>query len=263
MRSNLGSSAVRSHDHDAGGSPEVLERKAALRDQVWDAMSVEGITRFPGPRNRIPNFVGAERAAERLAQTDPWRAARTVKSNPDAPQLPVRARALEAGKLVYMAVPRLAGAAPFFVLDPAHLADTPRRAASIKGAGRSARTVDFDAMSPVDLVVTGCVAVGTDGARLGKGGGFSDLEFALGVAAGLVDDRTTVVTTVHDVQILEAGAIPTVAHDLRVDLVVSPTRIIDVRRPKHHRLPELRWDELTAAKIAAIPALARLRMTRP
>ena len=38
-------------------------------------------------------------------------------------------------------------------------------------------------LAPVDLVVTGCVAVGVDGARLGKGGGFADLEFALATAA--------------------------------------------------------------------------------
>ena len=67
--------------------------------------------------------------------------------------------------------------------------------------------------TPVDLVVTGCVAVGEDGARLGKGGGFSDLEFALAAAAGLVDERTVVVTTVHDVQVQPEGIDPDGAHD--------------------------------------------------
>jgi 5-formyltetrahydrofolate cyclo-ligase len=47
-----------------------------------------------------------------------WHAARTVKAVPDKAQLPVRARALTEGKLVYMAVPRLADALPFFLLDP-------------------------------------------------------------------------------------------------------------------------------------------------
>ena len=193
---------------------------------MWEAMAVKGINRFPGPDNRIPNFVGAERAAQLLAETEEWQAARTVKSNPDSPQLPVRVRALKDGKLVYMAVPRLAEADPFFVLDPDQLADPPARAASIKHAARSARTIDFDAMTPVDLVVTGCVAVGEDGARLGKGGGFSDLEFALAAAAGLVDDHTVVVTTVHDVQVQPEGSIPVVAHDLHVDLVATPTRVL-------------------------------------
>jgi 5-formyltetrahydrofolate cyclo-ligase len=250
------------HDRDAGGSRDVLDAKAALREAVWRAMAVPGIRRFPSPDNRIPNFVGAEEAARRLAETGAWANARTVKSNPDSPQLPVRVRALDDGKVLYMAVPRLADAAPFFLLDPAQLGDPPRKAASITGASRSAQRVQLDAMEPVDLVVTGCVAVGEDGARLGKGGGFSDLEFALGVAAGLIDARTRVVTTVHDVQVHKAGTIPTVGHDLHVDLIVTPTRVIECTRGRGHRLPQLRWDELTDEKIAAIPLLRSLRPSR-
>jgi 5-formyltetrahydrofolate cyclo-ligase len=41
------------------------------------------------------------------------------------------------------------------------------------------------------------VAVNRQGARVGKGGGFSDLEFALLVEAGLVGTDTVVATTVH------------------------------------------------------------------
>ena len=220
-------------------------------------MSVKGIGRFPAPTNRIPNFVGAEAAAKRLAGTDEWRRAATIKSNPDSPQLPVRVGALVDGKLLYMAVPRLAEADPFFVLDPEQLTDPPRKAASIKGAGRSARTVSLDAMEPVDLVVTGCVAVGEDGARLGKGGGFSDLEFALAAAAGLVNARTVVVTTVHEVQVRAAGEVPTTGHDIAVDLVVTPERTIATRRGRR-RVPGIDWNELSDEKIAAIPLLARL-----
>jgi 5-formyltetrahydrofolate cyclo-ligase len=249
---------ARRHDHDAAGPAELLAAKAALREEVWRAMSVKGIARFPAPANRIPNFVGAEAAANRLADTDAWQRARTVKSNPDSPQLPVRVRALRDGKLLYMAVPRLAEADPFFVLDPEQLTDPPKRAASIKSAVRSARTVGLDAMEAVDLVVTGCVAVGEDGARLGKGGGFSDLEFALAGAAGLVDARTIVVTTVHEAQVRPAGAIPTTAHDIRVDLVVTPERTLAVQGTRR-RVPKLDWRELSEEKIGAIPLLGRLR----
>jgi 5-formyltetrahydrofolate cyclo-ligase len=250
---------MRRHDADAGGPRDVLDAKAALRDTVWRSMAVPGIRRFPAPEHRIPNFVGAEDAARRLAETDAWQRAQTVKSNPDSPQLPVRLAALVDGKLLYMAVPRLAERDPFFVLDPARLAGPPRQAVSIKGASRSARRVAIADMEPVDLVVTGCVAVGEDGARLGKGGGFSDLEFALAAAAGLVDARTRVMTTVHDVQVQPAGAIPTVAHDLHVDLVATPTRVLECPRRRGHRLPKLRWDELTDEKVAAIPLLGALR----
>jgi 5-formyltetrahydrofolate cyclo-ligase len=249
----------RRHDADAGGPAELLAAKAALRREVWDAMAQPGIARFPGPRNRIPNFVGAERAAERLQTTPAWQRARTVKANPDSPQWPVRQRALEDDKTLYMAVPRLAEAKPFFLLDPAHLAESPRAASSIKGASRSARRVDVDELDPVDLVVTGCVAVGEDGARLGKGGGFSDLELALAAEAGLVDAHTIIATTAHDAQVLGAGDIPVTAHDFTVDLIATPTRLVDVRRTGRRGAPRVRWAELTDEKIGAIPLLQRLR----
>jgi 5-formyltetrahydrofolate cyclo-ligase len=247
------------HDRDAGGPAQLLAAKAALREQVWAALSAAKVARFPGAAGRISNFVGAEAAAERLRATPEWADAGTLKSNPDSAQLPVRQRALEDGKTVYMAVPRLAEPDPFFLLDPAHLADTPRKAASISGATRSARRVAVADLSPVDMVVTGCVAAGEDGARLGKGGGFADLEFALAAAAGLVGPRTVVVTTVHELQVRPAGQIPTTDHDVPVDLVVTPERVIDCRARRGRRpVGGIRWDELTEEKIAAIPLLASL-----
>lgn len=49
---------------------------------------------------------------------------------PDKAQLPVRIRALDAGKLLYMAVPRLAEELPFYLLDPASLNSSPAEAAT-------------------------------------------------------------------------------------------------------------------------------------
>jgi 5-formyltetrahydrofolate cyclo-ligase len=252
----------RRHDADAGGAADVLAAKATLREQVWADLDRPGIARFPKPANRIPNFVGAEAAARNLAQTPEWSAATTVKSNPDSPQWPVRTLALEAGKVVYMGVPRLAEHDPFFLLDPAHLEDAPRHASSIKGAARSARTVGVEELEPVDLVVTGCVAVDGSGARLGKGGGFSDLEFAVAAEAGLVDVRTIVVTTVHERQVLPSGTVPMTGHDLHVDVIVTPERVVRCARPKRWTLPHLRWEDLTEEKIAAIPLLQRIRPER-
>lgn len=93
--------------------------KQAIRERVWDALDEAGVARFPfPPHGRIPNFAGAETAADRLADTDAWRSADVVKANPDAPQLPVRRRALRDGKTVYMAVPRLRDEKCFLELDP-------------------------------------------------------------------------------------------------------------------------------------------------
>jgi 5-formyltetrahydrofolate cyclo-ligase len=91
-----------------------------------------------------------------------------VKSNPDTAQLPVRVRALGEGKLLYMAVPRLATPKPFYLLDPATLTAVDDVATSA-GAARVARTVGVDDMRPVDLIVCGSVAVNLHGVRIGKG----------------------------------------------------------------------------------------------
>ena len=248
------------HDRDAGGPAEVLTAKADLRQDVWSAMRAARVARFPGAAGRIPNFTGAEAAAQRLRAAPEWQAAATVKANPDSAQLPVRQRALEDGKTVYMAVPRLAGPEPFFALNPAHLSEAPRAAASIGGASRSARRVALAELVPVDLVVMGCVAAGEDGARLGKGGGFADLEFALATAAGLIGPDTVCVTTVHELQVLAAGTIPVTGHDVPVDLIVTPERVIDCRS-RHGPRPAagICWDDLTEEKIAAIPLLSAQR----
>jgi 5-formyltetrahydrofolate cyclo-ligase len=248
------------HDHDAGGDPGLLAAKAELREEVWTALTEGKASRFPGARNRISNFIGAEAAARRLAGLPEWAAAVRVKANPDSAQLPVRVQALKDGKTVYMAVPRLAEPEPFFLLDPDRLADPPRRAASISGATRSARRAAVAELEPVGLVVSGCVAVGEDGARLGKGGGFADLEFALATAAGLIGPGTLVVTTVHELQVRPPGVVPRAAHDAPVDLVVTPDRVIDCREHRGER-PDggIRWSELTEEKIAAIPLLQALR----
>ena len=108
-------------------------------------------------------------------------------------------------------------------------------------------------------MVTGCVAVGRDGSRLGKGGGFSDLELAVAAAAGLVDEHTVVATTVHAEQIVPDGAIPVVGHDIHLDLIVTEEEVIHCPRRRGWTLPELDWDQLTDEKVAAIPLLSRLR----
>lgn len=252
--------ARRAHDHsaDAGGEPGLLDAKRALREEVWTALSDAGAARFPGARGRIPNFTGAEAAAERLRGTEAWRGATALKSNPDSPQWPVRQRALEDGVVVYMAVPRLAQDDPFFLLDPAGLAVPPRKASSIKGAGVHGRTVPIAELEPVDLVVTGCVAVDRTGARLGKGGGFADLEHAIASTAGLIGPETIIVTTVHALQILEQDRIPVARHDVPLDLIVTAEEVI-VCDGAHPRPDGIEWAALTEEKIAAIPLLQRLR----
>jgi 5-formyltetrahydrofolate cyclo-ligase len=232
--------------------------KNALRARIWALLAARDLGRFPFPlTDRIPNFRGAEAAAARLAALPEWLAARRIKCNPDAPQRPVRRAALAAGKHVFMAVPRLRTRACFLHLDRARLAGRLAEASTIGGAAKLGRPVGPEALGHVDLIVAGSVAVNARGARVGKGGGYSDLEYALAVAHGAVDDTTRVVTTVHDAQVVR-GAIPMTPHDVPMDIVVTPTRVLRTRRA-FPRPTGIRWPELSDAQLAAMPAVAALR----
>ncbi|WP_324758960.1 5-formyltetrahydrofolate cyclo-ligase [Haloarcula montana] len=236
--------------------------KQAIRERVWDALEAEGIARFPfPPHGRIPNVASADGAAERLAETAVWTDAETVKANPDAPQLPVRRRALRAGKTVYMAVPRLREEDCFYELDPARLDDI-ERAPTVSNVADHARQVGPEAVGTVDLVVSGSVAVTEAGARIGKGEGFSDLEFAVLRELGLVTDETAVATTVHERQIaggpsgaVESASVPVDDHDVPMDWVVTPGRTVETETP-YRRPSGIDWGALPPERIDEIPVLA-------
>lgn len=230
----------------------VDEAKRAVRERVWSLLEREHAVPS-GVHGRIPAFFGAEEAADRLAELPVWQAARVVKAVPDTAQQPVRARALREGKLLYMAVPKLAEALPFYQLDPASLDVSPADAAAKEMAAEVGRQVGVDDMRPVDLVVCGSVAVNRHGVRLGKGAGYSDIEVALLQEAGLIGPNTTIATTVHSLQVVDDD-LPETAHDFSVDLIVTPAEVIACGEPR--RPPGVLWGDLDSAKIAAIPLLA-------
>lgn len=232
--------------------------KQEIRERIWALLERRRVARFPLPlANRIPNFTGAEQAAVRAAALPEWQAARRIKCNPDAPQRGLRLRALQEGKLVFMAVPRLREARCFLKLDPARLGRRLAAAATIKGAWALGEPVTPDMLGRIDFVVVGSVAVNPQGARVGKGGGYSDLEFALARELGFVQETTPVLTTVHDLQVLERP-IPMTTHDVPVDFVVTPERVI--RTASALPKPQgIQWAELAEDRLAAMPALARLR----
>lgn len=232
--------------------------KPTLRLALWQALKDAGGGRFPGIRGRIPNFTGAEAAARHLAADPLFVAAKVLKCNPDLPQRPARHAALKAGKVVYLAVPKLSADLPFIELDPARLGPSALwQASSIKGAAALGRPVGVRDLPLVDLILTGCVGLGIDGARLGKGGGYSDLEFGLLVEAGKVGPDTPIVTTLHPSQRVCAGVIPVEDHDISVDRVALPDGVVaSVGRPA--RPTGIDWSLLSDARLAAMPALARL-----
>lgn len=202
--------------------------KEEIRNRIWHEMEKMGVARPPYPvMGRIPNFVGAEKAALLLAQTPEFRKASVVFSNPDSPQRPVRELVLRQGKTLVMATPRLSKG--FVVVEPSQL---PRgkeaEASTIRGAFAYGRVISPSKSPPVDLFVAGSVAVDVQGYRLGKGTGYSDLEHRLLVEAGAISEDTPKATTVHDVQVV--SYVPRDSWDVPVDIIATPTKLIYAKK---------------------------------
>ena len=228
--------------------------KSDARQHAWDKLAASGHARFPlPPHGRIPNFAGAEAAAERLFEHEPWKSASAIKVNPDSPQLPVRAEALRRGIRVFVPTPKLAGG--FRLLDPTRIpAAKHRQASALKTMTRWSTSVPLTELPQLDAIVTGCAAVTIGGKRSGKGAGYSDLEFA--ILRELGHRPVPVATTVHDVQVV--ADFPSEPNDLPISLICTPTRTYHVANPPP--APDrVYWELLDDQALAAMPVLADLK----
>lgn len=232
------------------------EQKQEIRERIWRRLDEEGLAAFPRPiHGRIPNFKGSHQAAARLAELPEFQDASAIKVNPDAPQLPVRNLVLEQGKLLLMPTPRLREG--FLLLDPAEPRTQDfRHAASIAGAAKLGRRIGLDELPRIDLIVVGTVAVTEAGARVGKGEGYAELEYATLRQLNRIGEAVPIATTVHDVQVVDA--IPVEPFDVPVDIIVTPSRVIRTRSSLPKPLSIL-WDLLDPARLEEMPILKELR----
>ncbi|MBI2999757.1 MAG: 5-formyltetrahydrofolate cyclo-ligase [Deltaproteobacteria bacterium] len=237
-----------------------MKTKEALREEIWALMEKERVALFPGAQGRIPNFVGAESCARLLAESFLWKRAKVIKVNPDSPQRAIRRMALEQNKILYMAVPRLRSPKPFIELNPKRLKASAYGASSIKGAATYGRPASPDEMEKIDLIVCGSVAVNRRGARVGKGGGYSDLEYALLRESGKVTPETPIVTSVHALQVLD-GELPMTEHDIPINAIITPQELIDIR-PRYPKPKGIYWEILPPEKIDGIPVLKERKATK-
>ena len=237
-----------------------MRDKWAIREDVWTALETARVVRGKSVHDKIPHFIGCEVAASLATELPEWETARAIKSNPDQAQRPLRQLALEQGKLLYMAVPRLRDERVFIELDPTRPEVEPAKAATISGAFKVGRPVYVAEMQSIDLVISGSVAVNRQGVRVGKGGGYADLEYGLAAAAGVVHPDTSVISTVHAMQVLDED-LPYTQHDVPLAVVITPDAIIRCNAGGA-ALPKptgIYWDDLDERKIRSIPLLAKLR----
>lgn len=241
------------------------QNKDAVRGEVWDLLDTGGHAMGP-TWSHIPNFIGADQAAWHLAQTEEWKRARTVKCNPDPPQIPLRLRALYEGKMLYAPVPYLTREFPYLRIDPKKLIEKGvsfELAATSEGYMMHGERIGFEEVEPLDFCIVGSVAVSREGGRTGKGAGFADLETGIFRELGTIGPETPMATTIHSSQLVPDSKVFMMAHDSPLDFVATEKELIvtgnTAPRPKG-----VAWDFVQDDQFDTIPFLRDLRdrMTR-
>ena len=77
-----------------------------------------------------------------------------------------------------------------------------------------------ESLTEADLIVIPALAASEDGARLGQGGGWYDR------ALTHRSPDVPVVAVIFDDEMLDPGEIPTEAHDVPINMIITPTRTI-------------------------------------
>ena len=235
---------------------DVVLLKREIRKKIWRIMEERNVARFPRPVfNRIPNFEGADEAAHRLQNLKIFQDARVLKVNPDSPQKPIRESVLSNGKILVTPTPRLKSG--FLLLDSKSVPKSAfSYASTIHGASRYGKQIDLTDLPRVDLIIVGSVAVSLAGARIGKGGGYSEIECGILRELNLINEKTPIATTVHEIQILEK--IPTEEHDIPINIIATPRRIIETKT-RYPRPKGILWEKVTEKMLQGIPVLKKLK----
>ncbi|XP_044126299.1 methenyltetrahydrofolate synthase domain-containing protein isoform X1 [Bufo gargarizans] len=231
-----------------------------IRQKVWDYMEHNDLADFPRPvHHRIPNFKASRGAGHRVTSLEVFSQAKEIKVDPDKPLEGVRLAALQAGKTLLVPTPRLRTGLFNRITPPRGASKEVLRICSTsQGVKDFSVPLGLDSALQVDLVVVGSVAVSEKGWRIGKGEGFADMEYAMMVAMGAVTEQTVVVTVVHDCQVLDIPEDLLDDHDLTVDYILTPTRVIktDCSRPKPQGII---WCKISRETMSKIPILRRLQ----
>lgn len=229
----------------------MLKEKSKIREYIWKLMDERGVAKFPlPPHGRIPNFIGAEETAVKIRNLDVYKKANVIKVSPDSPQKPIRMAILSDDKTLVMPTPRLRGG--FILIDGRSVSGNLSFIATIKGALRYGKEVYPDELPEVNLIITGSVAVTLNGRRLGKGGGYSELEYGILRELNKVDDNIPIISNIHELQIV--NWIPRDPYDITLDYIVTPKRIVRVEG-REPRPQGILWKYITKEMLESKPVI--------
>jgi 5-formyltetrahydrofolate cyclo-ligase len=249
---------------DVSAADDVAQVRAdhdRLRTSVWPRL--RAVAR-PHPLlgfdfdNFIADFDGSDRCADRVRELPAYRSATTVFVTPDESTGLLRQHVLTDGKV--LVVTSFGISSGFRRVRPDELPDGgPEQAASMDWLHQRAATVSLAELAGagIGLLVTGAGAVADGGIRMGKGHGYFDLEWAMLSEIGALGEAPTVVGVVHDCQRLPL-AVRAAAHDVPLDLVVTPSGVEEVvvdRSPGR-----VHWPLLTVERASHMPPVVELAL---
>lgn len=238
------------------GRGTFVDQATKVRLLVWKRLSqvARPDSRFDLDLSRfVPDFTGREQCDERLMSLPALTEAKTVFVAPDNSLENYRALALRAGQR--LVVPTFGLARGFVLLDGTQI--DPGRvelASTLDGMERHGTTLslaELRQLRTIDAVVTGAVAVTTQGLHFGSGDGNLDLEWALMRHLGLVTSETPIIVSVHDCQVLDARVRPG-SHDAVVDVIITPERTLKCA-PTLHKPDGIFWNEIRGQAIRSKP----------
>jgi 5-formyltetrahydrofolate cyclo-ligase len=179
-----------------------------LREQVWNSLSQRRAAVYPTPpHGHHPNFVGANRAAERLMGLEVFLEAEVFLAGPDQVLKPLREAILKSGRRLVMPHPDKVG--HYLLLEGVQPALLKR----VRDITRYGKPVQLE-QTPIDLVLVGCVAVDRKFGWIGKGYGFPPKH--LPIAAPWA-------TLAHPMMLMEELYAEPERH---VDLIATPLEVL-------------------------------------
>ncbi|ALC45256.1 lost [Drosophila busckii] len=260
--------AAAAAENGAGAAQEVSSTtqpveptKRSLRVQTWKKIQEDKVgIGFNGIFNRIPAFVDADKAAALFIQEEEFKKAQHIKVNIDRALHDFKEQSLLADKAVYLPSTRDSSALCLKVDVPADATDEQKKESlRVQDISKFRTEVGLDSKMKLDLVVIGSVVVSRDGYRIGRGNGFADLDIGLLVELGMITPETTIVTIVHDVQVVDTLPVNLFQkYDTPVDIIVTPTEVIRVSK----RLPRpngVFWELLSDRRLKILPVLQLLK----
>ncbi|MEW5761098.1 MAG: 5-formyltetrahydrofolate cyclo-ligase [Candidatus Thermoplasmatota archaeon] len=192
--------------------------KREIRKIVWDYMEKNNIVSFPRPcYGRIPNFLNSNIACERMVELEEFKNANCIFCAPDYVLKRAREIVLEYEKKLAVATPHMR--------EFLEIKGKNTEAVYIKGFKKFGKKLK----TKVELIVQGSVAVDRLGNRIGKGKGYGDKEYWYLLENSLLNENAKVLTVVHDVQVFDELSIPFKEYDVKVDYILTPTKIINCK----------------------------------